>query len=411
MSGPQTHVIVGAGLAGAKAAETLRAEGFDGRVVLFGDEAERPYERPPLSKQFLRGESAVEDVFVHEPGYYEAHDIELRTGDPVRAIEPADRLVHPQNGEPVRYDRLLLATGSRPRTLPVPGADLEGVHHLRDLDDSRSLHAALGSASRLAVVGGGWIGTEVAASARRLGVDVALIDPGPVPLAAALGAQVGGVYRDLHAEHGVDLYLGQTVDELVGDGRVNGVRTGDGTTIAADLVVVGIGAVPRVELAREAGMDVEGGIVVDEWLRTATPGVYAAGDVAAAWHPRLGRRLRVEHWANALNQGVTAARNMLGAEVPYDRVPYFFSDQYDLGMEYLGHAPGWAEVVFRGDPATREFIAFWLDGGQVVATMNANVWDVTDPLRGLIEDDRRADPARLADPHVPLAEVHAVTTG
>jgi 3-phenylpropionate/trans-cinnamate dioxygenase ferredoxin reductase component len=403
VTGRPTHVIVGASVAGAMASETLRTEGFDSRIVLVGAEPDRPYERPPLSKQLLRGETTVDDAFVHDPGFYDEHDIELRLGTRVAAIDPQARVVHlGDDGERLAYDRLLLATGSEPRRLQVGGADLAGIHYLRDLGDTAALRDALRSASRLAVVGAGWIGSEVAASARQLGVDVALVDPGPVPLAKVLGPEVGSVYRELHAEHGVALHLGETVRGFVGDSAVAGVVTRSGATIDADLVVVGVGVAPRVELARDAGLAIDGGVAVDELLQTSAPGVFAAGDVAAAWHPRLGRRVRIEHWANAKNQGVAAARNMLDAAIPYDRVPYFFSDQYDLGMEYSGYAPSWDRVVFRGDPQAREFIAFWMADDRVVAAMNANVWDVVEPLRSLLEAHHPVDESQLVDPDVPL---------
>ncbi len=397
-----THVIVGASVAGAMAAETLRAEGFDGRVVLIGSEPHRPYERPPLSKQLLRGESDTADAFVHADSFYKDHDIELRVGARVHEILPPSQVVTVDHGESIHYDRLLLTTGARSRRLRVRGADLPGVHYLRDLDDNKTLRADLQSAARVAIVGAGWIGSEVAASVRQLGFDVALIDPGTVPLGAVLGPEVGAVYRDLHAAHGVELHLGMTVDRFLGTTSVAGVRTTDGNEIAADLVVVGIGAEPRIELARRAGLLIDGGIAVDEMLQTSVPGVFAAGDVAAAWHPTLGRRIRIEHWANAQNQGIVAAKNMLGAAIPYNRVPYFFSDQYDLGMEYSGYASSWDRVAFRGDPATREFIAFWIAGNQVVAAMNANVWDVTETLQALVRSQQPVDESRLVNPDVPL---------
>jgi 3-phenylpropionate/trans-cinnamate dioxygenase ferredoxin reductase component len=402
MTSRLTHVIVGASVAGAKAAETLRTEGFDGRVILLGAEPYPPYERPPLSKQLLRGEADAKDAFVHADGFYEQHDIELRTGTHVQEIRPQSRTVTVDTGEPITYDRLLLATGARPRRLRVPGADLAGVHYLRDLDDNAALRADLRAAAHVAVVGAGWIGSEVAASIRQLGHEVALIDPSPVPLARVLGDEVGAVYRDLHAEHGVELHLGAHVDEFTGDEHVAGVRTREGTQIDTDLVVVGVGVEPRVELARQAGLEIDGGIAVDEFLQSGAPGVFAAGDVAAAWHPLLGRRVRVEHWANAQNQGIVAAKNMLGAAIPYGRLPYFFSDQYDLGMEYAGYATDWDRVVFRGDPQARHFIAFWIAGNRVVATMNANVWDVVEPLQALIASGHPVDDATLADTDQPL---------
>lgn len=335
---PGSVVIVGGGLAGAKAAEALRREGFDGRVVLVGEEDERPYDRPPLSKGFLRGEDDIDKVYLHHAGFYDGHAIELRTESPVTAIDPSAGAVVLGTGERLSYDRLLLATGARPRRLRVPGADLDGIFYLRGLDDARRLRGALVQASRLAVVGGGWIGAEVAACARQLGRQVTLIHPRPAPLQAVLGPEVANVYGALHADHGVELHMGKRVAGFGGTGSVEEVLTADGDGIAADVVVVGVGVVPRTELAQAAGLTVDDGIVVDEHLRTSDPRIFAAGDVASAWHPFYARRVRVEHWANALNQGPAAARNMLERGEPYRRLPYFYSDQYELGMEYLGCA-------------------------------------------------------------------------
>jgi 3-phenylpropionate/trans-cinnamate dioxygenase ferredoxin reductase subunit len=405
MSENQTIVIVGASLAGAKAAETLRQEGFAGRVVLIGEERDRPYERPPLSKGYLRGDEEVVKIFVHDEGFYAEQRIELRTSTLVKALDPATSEVVLEDGERLAYDRLLLTTGAAPRRLTVPGAGLPGVHYLRDVGDADDLAVAIGQASRVVVVGAGWIGSEVAASARQMGPEVAMVDPGAAPLAGVMGPEVGGVFRQLHESHGLDLYLGTGVEAIVGDKVAEGVRTADGRVIEADLVVVGVGVIPRTELAAAAGIRVGNGIEVDEHLETSVPGIFAAGDVAAAWHPGLGERVRVEHWANALNQGPVAARNMLGARIPYDRVPYFFSDQYDLGMEYSGYARTWDHVVFRGNPDDGKFIAFWLADGRVVAGMNANVWDVTGPIQALIRSREPVDIARLTDAAVPLEEL------
>jgi len=401
----RTFVIVGASLAGAKAAEALRHEGFTGRIVLIGEERDRPYERPPLSKGYLRGDEEAVKVFVHYEWFYEDQDIELRTSTRATAVDTDACEVVLDSGERVGYDRLLLTTGAAPRRLTVPGAELAGVHHLRDIFDADRLALAIRNARRVVVVGGGWIGSEVAASARQMGAGVAMVDPGPAPLANVMGPEVGAVFRDLHARHGVELHLGTHVEAVVGTDAAEGVRTGDGRVIDGDVVVVGIGAVPRVELATATGIRVGNGIEVDEYLETSVPGVFAAGDVAAAWHPLLGARLRVEHWANALNQGPVAARNMLGQGVVYDRIPYFFSDQYDFGMEYSGHASTWDRVVFRGDPAQGSFVAFWLAHGRVVAGMNANVWDVTGPIQTLIRSAQPVDVERLTDPTVPLEEL------
>jgi 3-phenylpropionate/trans-cinnamate dioxygenase ferredoxin reductase component len=386
----RTFVIVGAGLAGANAAEELRTLGFDGRIVLVGEEYERPYERPPLSKQLLRREVPEEKAFVHPVGFYDAQGIELVTALRAVAVDVAHRAVRFGTGESLHYDALLLATGAEPRRLPIAGHDLDGVRSLRTLDDARLLSIELDQAERVVVVGGGWIGSEVAASARQLGAAVTVIDPGSVLLERVLGAEVGGFYTELHRRHGVDVRLGAGVAELVGEKRVGAVRTTDGEELRADVVVVGVGVAPRTELALRAGLDVDNGIVVDDHLRTSAPTVFAAGDVANAFHPLLGRHLRVEHWANALNQGKVAAANMLGHDVVYDRVPYFFSDQYDVGMEYSGHGEGAARTVIDGDLDAGKFLAYWVDGeDRVLAAMNVNVWDVVEELQALVRTRSR----------------------
>jgi NADPH-dependent 2,4-dienoyl-CoA reductase/sulfur reductase-like enzyme len=402
-----TYVIVGASLAGAKAAETLRAEGAGGRVVLLGEETERPYERPPLSKGFLQGKAGKSTIYVHSEDWYAAHDVDLRLGVAAVSLDPAQRQVLLSDGSSLAYDRLLLATGASPRRLRVPGADLDGVLYLRTAADSEQLRAALDGGGQVVIAGAGWIGLEVAAAAREAGCEVTVVEPEDVPLRRALGPELGQVFAGLHTEHGVRFRFGEGVSELHGAGRVSEVVTSSGARLPADVVVVGIGVVPNVGLAEDAGLATGNGITVDASLRTSAPGVFAAGDVADAVNPLLGRRLRVEHWANALNMGPAAARAMLGQDVSYDRVPYFFSDQYDLGMETSGvpEPGGYDEIVYRGDRAAREFIAFWLSGGALVAGMNVNVWDVTGPIQELIRSGRKLDPARLADPGIPLSEV------
>jgi 3-phenylpropionate/trans-cinnamate dioxygenase ferredoxin reductase subunit len=402
----QTFVIAGASLAGAKAAQTLRDEGFDGRVLLVGAEPDRPYERPPLSKEYLRGEAERDAVFVHDASFYSDNDIELRVSESVIDVDPDHRQLTPDSGERVTFDRLLLATGAEPRRLTVPGSELRGIHYLRTLADSDALRERLDAGGKLAVVGAGWIGAEVAASARQRGVEVIVIEPLRVPLARVLGPEVGAVYRDIHLDHGVEMLLGDGVEAFEGDGTVERVRTAAGRTIECTAVVVGVGATPRTELATAAGLAVENGILVDGRLETGVPGIFAAGDVANHLHPRLGR-LRVEHWDNALHQGPAAARGMLGLPATYDRLPYFFSDQYDVGMEYSGHTTGWDRVVFRGDPASREFIAFWLAGDRIRAGMNVNVWDVNEAIQALIRSGEPIDERRLADPDVPLMDLIA----
>jgi 3-phenylpropionate/trans-cinnamate dioxygenase ferredoxin reductase subunit len=404
MTAEQTFVIVGASLAGAKAAQTLREEGFGGRVVLLGAETHRPYERPPLSKDYLRGESDREKAYVHPEGFYAENDIELRTGVRAVSLDPGRGEVALELGERVRFDRLLLTTGATARRLGIAGSDLDGIHSLRTLDDSDALRERLTAGGRVVVIGAGWIGAEVAASARQLGCAVTVLDPLSVPLERVLGPEVGAIYREIHADHGVRMLMGTGVTAFEGGRHVERVRTDRDTVIECDLVVVGVGVQPDVELAGSAGLSVGNGIVVDRELRSSHPAIFAAGDVANHDHPRLGR-VRVEHWSNALNQGPAAARNMLGAGEPYERLPYFFSDQYDVGMEYTGHATDWDQVVFRGDVGGREFIAFWLRDGRVLAGMNVNVWDVTDDIGALVRSGEAIDPHRLADPGVPLAEL------
>ena len=405
MTSRQTHVIVGASLAGAKAAETLREEGFDGHVVLVGTEDERPYERPPLSKDYLRGEVGREKVYVHDENFYAEHDIELRLGRTAVSLATSSREVALDDGKRLRYDRLLLTTGAEPRRLAIPGAELDGVLYLRSVQDSDALRERLDRGGAVVVVGAGWIGAEVAASARQRGREVTVLDPASVPLERVMGTEVGAVYRDIHTDHGVRMLLGTGVEAFEGDGAVERVRTSDGRELGCDFAVVGVGVEPRTGLAAQAGIALDNGILVDEHLQTSAPGVFAAGDVANPHHPFYGERIRVEHWANALNQGPAAARNMLGQPTAYERLPYFFSDQYDVGMEYTGFARSWDRVVFRGDPATREFVAFWLVADRVMAAMNVNVWDVTDPIKRLISQRVTVDDRTLSDPDVPLEEL------
>ncbi|MEU5426661.1 FAD-dependent oxidoreductase [Streptomyces olivoreticuli] len=410
----QTFVIVGGGLAGAKAAETLRSEGFTGRVILICDERDHPYERPPLSKGYLTGQDDRDSVFVHEPAWYAQADIELHLGQPAVHLDRENRSVRLGDGTRIHYDRLLLATGAEPRRLDIPGTGLAGVHHLRRLAHAERLRGVLASLGRdnghLVIAGAGWIGLEVAAAARGYGAEVTVVESEPTPLHTVLGPELGQLFTDLHSEHGVRFHFGARLTEIAGhDGMVLAARTDDGEEHPAHDVLAAIGAAPRTALAEAAGLALVdradgGGIAVDASLRTSDPHIFAAGDVAAAEHPWLGTRLRVEHWANALNSGPAAARAMLGQEVSYDRVPYFFSDQYDVGLEYSGYAPpgSYDQVVCRGDVGKREFIAFWLSEGRLLAGMNVNVWDVTGTIQSLIRSGTRLDADALADPGVPL---------
>jgi 3-phenylpropionate/trans-cinnamate dioxygenase ferredoxin reductase component len=401
-----SYVIVGASLAGAKAAETLRAEGFDGQVIMVGAETERPYERPPLSKGYLLGTDQKSVIYVHDENWYAEHEVDLRLGVTVTTLDPAARRLTTDDGGTLGYDRLLLATGASPRRLSVPGASLDGVLYLRTVADCERLKAALASGGRVAVAGAGWIGLEVTAAAREAGCEVTVIEPEPAALYRALGPELGGMFTELHREHGVVFRFGESVSEFRGSaaGGVGEVVTSSGEVVPADVAVVGIGAVPSTGLAADAGLAVGNGVLVDASLRSSGPDIYAAGDVANSYHPLLGRQVRVEHWANALNGGPAAARSMLGQEVAYDPVPYFYSDQYDLGMECAGlPEPGaYDQVLYRGDRAGREFIAFWLRDGAVVAGMNVNVWDVSDDIQALIRSARKVDAGRLTDPDVPL---------
>ncbi|TLS46450.1 NAD(P)/FAD-dependent oxidoreductase [Streptomyces montanus] len=411
----QTFVIVGGGLAGAKAAETLRAEGFTGRVILICDERDHPYERPPLSKGYLLGKEERDSVFVHEPAWYARNDIELHLGQTVDAIDRTAKTVRfGDDGTLAHYDKLLLATGAEPRRLDIPGTGLAGVHHLRRLAHAERLKGVLAALGRdnghIVIAGAGWIGLEVAAAAREYGAEVTVVAPQPTPLYGVFGPEIGQMFTELHAERGVRFHFGTRLAEITGqDGMVLAARTEDGEEHPAHDVLAAIGAAPRTGLAEAAGLTLVdrsegGGIAVDERLRTSDPDIYAAGDVAAYHHALFGVRLRVEHWANALNGGPAAARAMLGRELTYDRVPYFFSDQYDVGLEYSGWAPPGAydQVVIRGDAGKRQFIAFWLKQGRVLAGMNVNVWDVTEPIQRLIRSKAQVNTEALADPHVPL---------
>jgi 3-phenylpropionate/trans-cinnamate dioxygenase ferredoxin reductase subunit len=402
-----TFVIVGAGLAGAKAAQTLRDEGFGGSIVLIGEEPERPYERPPLSKGLLLGSGEPDSVFVHDASWYADHGVELRTATRASAIDRADRRVQLADGQRISYDKLLLTTGSAPRALAVPGAELDGVLRLRTVSDSRRIADALVDNARIVIVGAGWIGLEVAAAARQRGATVAVVEMAELPLQRVLGDEIARAFADLHRAHGVTFHFTTQVREFRGTGRVSSVLLADGTELPADAVIVGVGVRPNTDLADQAGLTVDNGILVDQSLRSSDPNIYAAGDVANAYHPLLARHIRTEHWANALNGGPAAARAMLGQPVSYDKLPYFYTDQYDLGMEYTGHAPpgDFDRVVIRGDLAKREFIAFWTAGGRVLAGMNVNVWDVVAPIQGLIRAARPVDPVRLADTDIPLQEV------
>jgi len=409
---PEPFVIVGGGLAGAVAAQTLREEGFTGPLVLIGAEPDRPYERPPLSKGYLAAGSDRDSVFVHPAEWYAEHDVQLLTGVRVTALDPVAHTVATSDGRRLGYAKLLLATGGTPRTLPVPGADLDGVLSLRTLADADRLAARLASDARVVIVGGGWIGLEIAAAARTAGAQVTVLETAAMPLQRVLGREVAQVFVDLHEANGARILTGRSVQAVHGTDRVETVELTDGTVLPADLVVVGIGVWPSIDLAVDAGLDVRGGVLTDASLRTSNPDIFAAGDIAEFHHPMLGRPLRIEHWANARNSGATAAKAMLGQSVTHDTVPYFYTDQYDLGMEYRGHAEpgGYDRVVFRGssqltEGKTPSFLVFWTQDGRVLAAMNVNAWDDGEDLERLVRagySGQRVDLDRLADPETPL---------
>lgn len=404
-------VIVGAGLAGAKTAEALRAGGYGGGIVLVGEERHLPYERPALSKEGLIDGPVGEKVQVHPEGWYAEHDVDLITDCPVTDVDVRAHRVSLTGSASLRYGSLVLTTGAAPRRLRMEGSDLGGVHHLRTVEDSTALYAALAGAPRTVIIGGGWIGLEVAAAARSRGAEVTVLEQAPVPMERVLGTRMAGVLLRAHRDRGVDVRGGVEIRALLpqGRGRVAAVLLGDGTVVEADVVVVGIGAQPRTELAQRAGLEVSNGIVVDAGLRSSALDVYAAGDAANAWHPTLGRHLRVEHWDNALHQPETVAASILAVDAPYDRLPYFFSDQYDLGLEYTGWVdPTVAhDVVVRGDEASGRFMAFWLKDGQVEAGMGVNEWGQMDAVQDLIRSGSLVDRSLLADPDVPLPDLDA----
>ena len=391
----RTFVIVGAGLAGARAAEALRGSGFDGQIWLVGEEAHLPYERPPLSKGYLAGKAGRDSVFVHDEAWYRQHEIDLWLGSPAIGIDRAVHQVRLADGARLPYGKLLLTTGARPRRL----AGATGVRYLRTIEDADRLKEILATASHLAVIGAGWIGLEVAAAARQAGLRVTVLENLDLPLLRVLGREMARAFADLHRSQGVILRLGVRIEEIISTGgTATGVRLADGTRIDADAVVAGIGATPSTGLAEEAGLEVRDGIVTSAALRTSDPGIFAAGDVASAFHPLLGNHVRVEHWANAMKQPAVAAAAMLGQDARYEELPYFYTDQYDLGMEYVGHVgDGYDQIVVRGDLEAREFVAFWLKDGRVRAGMNVNIWGVTVSIKILFRAGHPVDADALAD--------------
>ncbi|BAU97055.1 uncharacterized NAD(FAD)-dependent dehydrogenase [Corynebacterium suranareeae] len=411
MSTPQNVLIIGGGLAGAKTAEALRESGFEGSVMLIAGEDHLPYERPPLSKEYLAGKAEFDKALVHPAQWYEENNVTLRQGARATSIDAAGHKVTVDAGgatETLDYDKLVLATGSTVRKLPLPGADANNVHYLRTVEDSDAIRSTFGEGKKLAIIGGGWIGLEVASAARGAGTDVTVLEGGKLPLLKILGEKVAQVFADLHIANGVDLRTEVKITEIVTeDGQAVGVRLEDGDAVPADAVVIGIGVTPVVDLAETAGLDIDNGVLVDATLRTSDPDIYAVGDIANHDHPVLGHRIRVEHWATALNQPAAAVKSLLGQATEFTNLPYFFTDQFDLGCEYVGHATGSQEqVVIRGDLNTREFVAFWIDeNSTILAAMNVNVWDVLDDIKPLIAEGKKIDPKKLEDPTIPFSQV------
>jgi len=407
MSG-QEFVIVGGGLAAASAAEAMRNEGFDGTIRLVGAETHHPYIRPPLSKEFVKGDAELDTVFVHKDDWYLENQIDLMLGRRVNELDVGAHEVELDDGKRLHYDRVLLATGASSRHLSVEGSDASGIYYLRTIEDSQALRSQIEQGGkRIVVVGSGWIGLEVTAAARGYGNDVTVIGMDPVPLSAVLGDELGGVFGELHRQNGVSLHLPAGIRSFnVDNGRVTAVVT-ENETLPADLVVVGVGAVPNIELAQRASLTIDNGILTNERMQTNAPDVFAAGDVANAFHPVVQRHMRNEHWANALNGGAAAGKSMLGQDSVFSDIPYFYTDQYDLGMEYSGYPPltSAAQVVYRGNLETREFVSFWHVDGRVVAGMNVNIWDVNEDVQALIRSGKRVDLDRLTDSDIPIAEV------
>jgi len=399
-----TFILLGGGLASATAASTLRAEGFDGRVVIVGDENHVPYSRPPLSKDVLRGEKSPERTWLRPPAWYANKDIELQLGTRAFAVDPHAHRVELAGGTSLAYDKLLVATGGTPRTLDIAGADLPGVFYLRGLDDALALREHLIRGTQVVVVGAGFIGAEVAASARTLGCQVTMVEIAEIPLGRALGSVIGQIYADLHRERGVELCTGVKVERIEGHGHVQRVVTSDGRVHEASVVVIGVGLLPDLDLARRSGLAIGNGIIVDEYCRTSVDDIFAAGDVAHHPNHFLGRRIRVEHWQNAQHQGTAAARNMLGQQKPFREVPWVWSDQYEHNLQIVG-LPGPTErVVIRGDAATMNFSAFFVRDGRVAAALAVNRPEDVRIARRMIQHGTEVTEAHLGDVDSPLAE-------
>lgn len=401
----KTFAIVGAGVAGVRAAASLRSAGFDGRLVLIGAEDHLPYDRPPLSKELLLGEQLPTDIRLHGEDFYVDNDIELALGTRVARLLPHERRIVLSTDESLDVDRALLCTGGTPRRLNVPGSDLEGVHYLRVLDDALKIHDQLREACSVVIVGGGFIGAEVAASARQYGCPVTLLELAPAPMAHALGERIGGLYAELHRQRGVDVRTGVGVAEINGPDSVWEVVTTDGQTIPADLVVVGVGILPDTSLAHGAGITVDNGVLVDEYGRTSIDEVYAAGDVANRLDPRTGKHVRREHWQSAQRHAESVARSMVDAGEPFSEVAWFWSDQYGVNLQTAGEPRIHDDPVIRGDVDDLSFVAFSLSGDQVVGAIGVNRPRDLRAAMSLIEHSVHVDTSVLSDISIDLRQL------
>jgi 3-phenylpropionate/trans-cinnamate dioxygenase ferredoxin reductase component len=404
----EPFVIVGAGVAGGGAAAALREEGFYGRVVLIGAEQQPPYERPPLSKEYLRGESSFERALFQPPDFYDENGVETRFGVRATRVDAAEKVVELAGGERVAYDRLLVATGGRNRRIPIPGIELGGIYGLRTVADSDRIRAEIAPGRKAIVVGMGFIGSEVAASLRQSGVEVTVVDRNTVPLRRVLGGEVGRVIEGIHRDHEVELIFEDRVAAFEGVERVERITTERGHRIECDFAVVGLGTEPVTDLLAGTGVEIDNGIVVDEYLRAGVEGIYAAGDVANHYHPIFGRHIRIEHWQNALKQGPAAARNMLEKDEPYDEIPWFWSDQYEHNLQYAGFHTEWDEFIVRGSMEERKFLAFYRKGGRILAAVSLNWGRDLRRSMPLIKAREPIEAAKLCDLDVDLRTLGSV---
>jgi 3-phenylpropionate/trans-cinnamate dioxygenase ferredoxin reductase subunit len=402
-------VIVGASLAGGTAAATLREEGFDGRVILVGEESSPPYERPPLSKEYLRGEVPFADALVRPEDFYTSNDVETHFGVRATRVDANEKTVELSGGDRIAYDKVLITTGSRNRRFPIPGLDLEGIYDLRTIEDCDRIKKEIVPGRRAAVVGMGFIGSEIASSLRQMGVEVVAVEGGRFPLAKVLGEGIGRIMEHIHRDHGVEMVFEDRVSGFEGNGHVERIVTQGGRRIDCDFAVVGVGVEPVTDVVAGSGIDIDNGILVDEYCRTNVDGVFAAGDVTNHYHPVFRQRMRVEHWHNALNQGAVAARNMMGRASVYDEIHWFWSDQYDHNLQYAGFHRDWDELVVRGSLEARDFIGFYVKDGIVVAAVGMNRGRDVRRAMPLIRQRAVADPSQLADDDLDLRTLAGAT--